>query len=266
MSENILSVSLALLVGSYLLLNASTKKREGFANPLPVLPPSFPTGGPSSADLVQLPQQGIMANPGNFPSIPSYRSDVMGLQQGGISGTAAGNLSAVGPQFVNSSSPIDFISLGSNTQTPLYKNNLLSSGQVDQVLREKFRQTPELQSVKDLMPVPDMKHSASIDPTNPENFIYDRTLFSRLKRRYGNGVDFIRGDIDITPERRGWFDIRPPSDVDVVQGYFDKYIDIEQETQLQDSVFSRSTPIDTIMEGNANPWGRVDKLPGVSRR
>lgn len=111
-----------------------------------------------------------------------------------------------------------------------------------------------------------MKHSASIDPTNPENFIYDRTLFSRLKRRYGNGVDFIRGDIDITPERRGWFDIRPPSDVDVVQGYFDKYIDIEQETQLQDSVFSRSTPIDTIMEGNANPWGRVDKLPGVSRR
>lgn len=109
-----------------------------------------------------------------------------------------------------------------------------------------------------------MKYSSSVDPTNPENFIYDRTLFSRLKRRYaGVGVDFIRGDIDVRPEYRGWFDIRPPSDNDLVQGYFDKYIDIEQETRLQDSVFTRNSAISDVMEGNVNPWGRADRLPGV---
>lgn len=256
MNQNVLSIALALLIGSALLMGSS-KKREGFAQT------SIATGGPASANAVAFPQQGIMGNPGNYPSIPSYRSDVNGLQQGGLRGSAAGSMSAAGSQMVNSGSPIDFKTVGNYQQNTLLKNNLLSSAQVSQALNDKFRATPELQSAKDLMPIPDMKYSSGVDPTNPENFIYDRTLFSRLKRRYGNGVDFIRGDIDVKPEYRGWFDIRPPGDVDLVQGYFDKYIDIEQETRLQDSVFTRNSAISDVMEGNVNPWGRADRLPGV---
>ena len=255
MSQNVLTIALALIIGSALLMT-SNKKREGFAQVIN-------TGGPASANSVQAKQQGIMANPGNYPSTPSYRSDVNGLQQGGLRGSAAGDMSAAGSQFVNSGSPIDFKTVGNYQQNTLLKNNLLSSKQVTQALNEKFRATPELQSAKDLMPIPDMKYSASVDPTNPENFIYDRTLFSRLKRKYGNEVDFIRGDVDVRPEYRGWFDIAPPSDVDLVQGYFDKYIDIEQETRLQDSVFTRNSPVSSVIEGQVSPWGRADRLPGV---
>ena len=254
MSQNVLPIALALLVGSYFLLSKS--KKEGFAQALS-------TDGPSSVNIPSLPSQGVAGNPGNYPSTPSYRSDVNGLQQGGLRGSAEGDMSAAGSQFVNSGSPIDFKTVGNYQQNTLLKNNLLSSKQVTQALNDKFRATPELQSAKDLMPIPDMKYSASVDPTNPENFIYDRTLFSRLKRRYGNGVDFIRGDVDVRPEYRGWFDIRPPSDVDLVQGYFDKYIDIEQETRLQDSVFTRNSPVSKVIEGEVSPWGRADRLPGV---
>jgi len=81
-----------------------------------------------------------------------------------------------------------------------------------------------------------------------------------LKRRYGNQVDFIRGDIDVAPIYRGYFDIRPPSDVDVVKGYFDSYIDIQQNTAIRDSVFERATPIEKLQENAVNPFGDVSKL------
>lgn len=263
MSQNILPLGLALLAGSFLLFNKSTTKREGFR-----ADDMIPTGGPASANAVLNGQQGIMAGPSNFPSTPSVRSDVNGTIQSAMRATAPGQMSAVGASFTNGSgSPVDYKSIGSYTQNTLLRNNLLTSEQVAKALKDVYGgKTPELQSAQDLLPIPDMKYSSTIDPTNPQNFIYDRTLFARLKRRYGNGVDFIRGDIDIKPEYRGWFDIRPPSDVDLVQGYFDKYIDIEQQTAIQDSIFTRNTPISAIEEGKVNPWGKTYLLPGVDNQ
>jgi hypothetical protein len=261
MSQNLLSLGLAMLAGSYL-INNSIKKREGFRAD------DIPTGGRNSSNTVYDGQQGIMSNPGNFPSTPSVRSDVNGTIQSGLRATAPGQISAVGASFTNGSgSPIDYKSIGSYTQNTLLRNNLLTSSQVTQALKDVYGgKTPELQTAQDLLPIPDMKYASTVDPTNPQNFIYDRTLFARLKRRYGNGVDFIRGDIDIKPEYRGWFDIRPPADNDLVQGYFDKYIDIEQETQLQDAIFTRNTPISDALEGQVNPWGKQYLLPGVANQ
>ena len=136
MSQNVLPIALALLAGSYFLLSKS--KKEGFAQALS-------TDGPSSVNIPSLPSQGVAGNPGNYPSTPSYRSDVNGLQQGGLRGSAAGDMSAAGSQFVNSGSPIDFKTVGNYQQNTLLKNNLLSSKQVTQALNDKFRATPELQ-------------------------------------------------------------------------------------------------------------------------
>ena len=115
---------------------------------------------------------------------------------------------------------------------------------------------PELQNTKDLMPVPDMRHTTGMDPTDPSNFMYNRTIFGKLKRRYGNNVDFFRGDIDIKPEYRGWYDIRPPTEADVVQGYFSKYQDVQQETDVRDSNFMRTLTPDQVNKMNSNPGGK----------
>ena len=115
---------------------------------------------------------------------------------------------------------------------------------------------PELQNTKDLMPVPDMRHTTGMDPTDPSNFMYNRTIFGKLKRRYGNNVDFFRGDIDIKPEYRGWYDIRPPTEADVVQGYFSKYQDVQQETDFRDSNFVRTLTPDQVNKMNSNPGGK----------
>ncbi len=150
---------------------------------------------------------------------------------------------------------VDFQNLGGQG-APLPTGGL-SSQQVTDMLRDKVGSgKPELQNTKDLMPVPDMRYTTGLDPTDPQNFMYDRTIFGRLKRRYGNDVDFFRGDLDIKPQYRGWFDLQPPTETDVVVGYFDRYIDIEQETAIRDSSFTRATPIEDLYKGSVNPGGK----------
>lgn len=154
--------------------------------------------------------------------------------------------------------PVDLTSMGSSA-APVAAGSL-TNNQVSDMLNDRIgSKTPEMQDTADLMPVPDMSYSAGVDPTDPQSFMYDRTILARLKRRYGNGVDFFRGDIDVTPEYRGWFDIQPPTDIDVVNGYFDRYIDIQQETAIKDATFTRATPIEQLYKNSINPFGATNK-------
>ena len=149
---------------------------------------------------------------------------------------------------------VDFQNLGGSA-APM-AGGALTSDQASNMLKERVGGgRPELQNTKDLMPVPDMRYTVGMDPTDPQNFMYDRTIFGRLKRRYGNGVDFIRGDLDVKPEYRGWFDLQPPTENDIVVGYFDKYIDIEQETAIRDATFTRNTPVEDLYQSSVNPGG-----------
>lgn len=120
--------------------------------------------------------------------------------------------------------------------------------------------TPEYQETADIMPIPDMKGSQVIDPTDQNNFVYERSIFAKLKRRYGNEVDFIRGDLQINPEKRGWFDIRDPSQDDIVTGYFDNYIDIQQTTDIRDAIFERSISQGRKDNAAVNPYGDTAQL------
>jgi hypothetical protein len=150
---------------------------------------------------------------------------------------------------------VDFSNLGGSA-APISAGSLTTQ-QASEMLKEKFANgTPEMQDVKDLMPVPDMRYTTGLDPTDPQNFMYDRTIFGRLKRRYGNEVDHFRGDIDVKPQYRGWFDLQPPTETDVVRGYFDNYIDIEQQTAVQDAIFDRVTPVEDLYKASVNPGGK----------
>ncbi len=137
----------------------------------------------------------------------------------------------------------------------LLNKQTLTSSQVDEMLSRVGKATPQLQDVKDIMPTPDMRYSANLDPTDPNNFIYERTLFAPLKRRNYGDVDYFRGDLEIMPEKRGWFDTRSVGDKDVVQGYFSNYTDIQQSTSVKDSIFERTlTPEQRRIE-RTSPYG-----------
>jgi len=93
---------------------------------------------------------------------------------------------------------------------------------------------------KDLLPVPDMRSSMTRDPSDPSNFMYDRTLTAPLKKRNRNESDRIRGDLDIAPIKTGWFDVATVPSVDIIKGYFGVYNDIQETQELQDIIYDRS--------------------------
>lgn len=92
----------------------------------------------------------------------------------------------------------------------------------------------------DLLPAPDMRQPLARDPSDPSNFMYDRTVFAPLKKRNHNEADRIRGDLDIEPVKTGWFDIATVPTVDLVKGYFGYYSDIQEYQDLQDISYSRA--------------------------
>ena len=162
------------------------------------------------------------------------------------------------PLDIQQFSAPDFSQMGGDA-API-PSGAISSEQAQEILRKRVGGgKPEYQDASELMPTPDMTYSTGIDPTDPKTFMYDRTIFGKLKRRYGNDVDYIRGDLDITPEYRGWFDLQPPSDNDVVVGYFDKYLDVQQSTALQDSQFTRATPVEQLFQTKVNPFGDMQR-------
>ena len=96
---------------------------------------------------------------------------------------------------------------------------------------------------------------SSVNPAEMGNFVADRSVFAPLKRRYANGVDHIRGDLPIEQQRHGWFDVRPASQKDVVQGYFQGYLDLQQSSSLRDAAFTRTSPTETLLTAAASPAG-----------
>lgn len=99
----------------------------------------------------------------------------------------------------------------------------------------------------DLLPTPDMRQPLMKDPSNPINFMYDRTVFAPLKTRNHNSPDRIRGDLDINPIKTGWFDVATNPSTDLAKGYFGLYTDIQEYQDIQDIVYNK---IDTSNPSN----------------
>lgn len=95
-------------------------------------------------------------------------------------------------------------------------------------------------SPKELLPTPDMRQPLMRDPSDPVNFMYDRTIFAPLKTRNHNTPDRIRGDIDIAPIKTGWFDVSAVPSTDLAKGYFGSYNDIQEYQDIQDAVYSKN--------------------------
>jgi len=98
----------------------------------------------------------------------------------------------------------------------------------------------------ELLPTPDMRQPLMRDPSDPSNFMYDRTVFAPLKSRNLNTPDRIRGDLDIQPIKTGFFDISTIPSIDLAKGYFGAFNDITQYTDLQDIAYEKTYGGDTM--------------------
>jgi hypothetical protein len=133
-------------------------------------------------------------------------------------------------------------------QAPLQHSDFSRLGEIDQPVDcpsvEKKSDRPDLSffDPKQLLPKSDIR-SCFKDPQDPSNYMYDRTLFAPMKRRYNTGVDFVRGDLYIAPNRFGWFDTPANPGTDLNPGFFNlNYPSFEQSVSLQDTQVQRQNP------------------------
>lgn len=118
---------------------------------------------------------------------------------------------------------------------------------------------------KDLLPAPDMRQPLARDPSDPSNFMYDRTVFAPLKKRNHNEADRFRGDLDIEPVKTGWFDIATVPTVDLVKGYFGTFNDIQEYQDLQDISYQRAREQSTGQDTTASTTALAN-LTGMMNR
>ena len=134
----------------------------------------------------------------------------------------------------------DFASLGNDGTFQATKLNSAAATYKASLNNNYNPNTLKYTVPKDLLPAPDMRQPLARDPSDPSNFMYDRTVFAPLKKRNHNEADRFRGDLDIEPVKTGWFDIATVPTVDLVKGYFGKFSDIEQYQDLQDISYQRA--------------------------
>ena len=202
-----------------------------------------------------------------FVARPSFRADLSPRFDN--SGARTGAIVGTPPPFAMQGAPTTpvssivegyeasptFATMGGAYDTRLPQGGLTSQ-QVNEIMAQKFGRSGsgDYTLPESLLPVPDMRKSLAKDPSNPSTFMYDRYLFAPLKRRYGKvGVDFVRGDLQISPIQTGWFSIPNPVKTDLMSGYFQDYLDIAQSTSIRDAVFERAP---TALQ-NADPWGNI---------
>lgn len=104
----------------------------------------------------------------------------------------------------------------------------------------KFKSAQGYADPEQLLPVPDIKNCL-VDPSDPENYMYDRTLFAPLKMRNGyNTPDRVRGDLYIPPVNSGWFYAPTIPSVDLAKGAVNI---LNASIDNQDIIYSNSKPI-----------------------
>lgn len=134
----------------------------------------------------------------------------------------------------------DFASLGNDGTFQATKMNSAAATYKASLNNNYNPNTLKYTVPQDLLPAPDMRQPLARDPSDPSNFMYDRTVFAPLKKRNHNEADRIRGDLDIEPVKTGWFDIATVPKIDLVKGYLQYSSDIQEYQDLQDISYQRS--------------------------
>ena len=181
-------------------------------------------------------------------NVSEYASVGGGYQNGAISQNQKMNLGKMSISMNEGTNPAstsyqsmgtDFAYLATPGSVALQKAQADKKYKVS--LDNSIPNTLEYTLPSEMLPTPDMRQPLVRDPSDPTNFMYDRTLFAPLKSRNRNTPDRVRGDLDIQPIKTGYFDISTVQSVDLAKGYFGYFNDIQETTDLQDVAYSRSS-------------------------
>ncbi len=255
-SKNVLLIVLVVVIigiAAYCYMNSNSSKKEHYKE-------VFLTGGYNDS-AVQRPT--FKAN--LAPRFDPYREG-----GGYIKGSFPDNYSvqSVGPNSlskgeIEAAKQLDYATLGGeNKMLSEYDEacKLMKRGEY-KVAKEVALASMDYVEPKDLLPEPDMR-SCVKDPTNPANYMYDRTLFAPLKQRTSNIPDRVRGDLNIAPIRYGWFDSPAVPGVDLAKGATQGFIAdvMGPDMDLEDTSFFRVNPTMAVKEEIAKetlPFGAM---------
>jgi hypothetical protein len=151
----------------------------------------------------------------------------------------ASNVSRSGSDFERVKGEFAYLGMDANTVSGQNEERKNWEQKHSQTMSAQKPNTLDYTSPKDLLPVPDLRTPLMRDPSDPENFMYTRTLFAPLKTRNHNEGDRIRGDLNIQPVKTGWFDIATVPSIDLIKGYFGYYNDISEYTDVQDAIYQK---------------------------
>jgi hypothetical protein len=160
-------------------------------------------------------------------------NNVMNMSTGGNKNPASSNFDVVGSDFA-------YLATAGNVQQQKMQDTKKYKASLD----NSVPNTLEYTLPSELLPTPDMRQPLMRDPSDPSNFMYDRTVFAPLKSRNLNTPDRIRGDLDIQPIKIGYFDVSTVPQIDLSKGYFGYYNDIEQTQDLQDIAYQKTRDTD----------------------
>ena len=151
----------------------------------------------------------------------------------------ASTVSRPGSDFERVKGEFAYLGMDANTVEGQENSRKNWEQKYSQTMTSEKPNTLDYTSPKDLLPVPDLRAPLMRDPSDPENFMYTRTLFAPLKTRNHNEGDRIRGDLNIQPVKTGWFDIATVPSIDLIKGYFGYYNDISEYTDVQDAIYQK---------------------------
>lgn len=211
---------------------------DSLSTPSDATPVSTVVDVPSVGDQTQNPVSSGTYNAGMNDALSYIEfidSDYDGLpSSAGVSSSSSSTSSNTDYNTLDA----DFAKLGSDGTFQAAQNQ--STKKYKESLHNRDPDTLKYTTPQELLPAPDMRQPLMRDPSDPSNFMYDRTIFAPLKKRNHNEADRIRGDLDIAPVKSGWFDIATVPQVDLVKGYLGYYKDIEQYQDLQDISYTRA--------------------------
>lgn len=159
--------------------------------------------------------------------------------------TQASQVSRPGSDFERVKGEFAYLGMDANTVNGQQVARKDWEQKYSQTLNDQKPNTLDYTNPKDLLPVPDLRTPLMRDPSDPENFMYTRTLFAPLKTRNHNEGDRIRGDLNIQPVKTGWFDIATVPSIDLIKGYFGYYNDISEYTDVQDAIYQKDRDLDS---------------------
>lgn len=172
-----------------------------------------------------------------FLSRPSYRADVPPrFYPGDLKSELIG---AQPPRNVQAvpTNPMDYSRLVCDSSIDDVPEELqnLSPDELNRMIYDKYIDPLSYVDPSEVLPGDDMSSLKYGDKlaSDPNTYVYDRLIYANQKRRLNEGADWIRGDLPIYPDNRGWHQVSVKPHLDLRRGAISSHIGPDYSTMIE---------------------------------